>query len=163
MNHYLYSLLLISLATALVSLLSPAGERDGIAHGTRFLSSLLLIGLLLLPIKSGIEHLLLWQAEGIKLPFDTESNAQDHQEQLQEALDSTSKQYFTQMLTQTLELEFKIPSGELQCVVEWSEEENGRPTHVTLILSGSAIWKDAKQIERFTEELLGCPAQSAID
>ena len=163
MTSYLYSLLLISLAVALVGILTPNGTKDGIAKHMRLLCALLLIGVLILPIKNGIEKLMLWSSGEISLPKPEQSDREDYREEMQEALDNTSRQYVAQMLTQTLSRELEIPMGEVRCVMQWSKTDPTKPELVTLIFSGSAIWKDPKSAEAFVEDLLGCPCQSAIE
>ena len=163
MNSYLYSLLLISLAVALVGILTPNGSKDGIAKNMRLLCSLLLIGVLILPIKNGIDRLAAWSRGEINISTSEKNDAEDYREEMQEALDNTSRQYVSQMLTQTLSREFEIPAGEIRCVIKWKEEDPTKPELITLLFSGSALWKDPKAAEAFVEELLGCPCQSAIE
>ncbi len=160
MKSYLYALLLVSLATALAGMLSPDGEKGGMGKHLRLLSSLLLICVLILPLRDGIAYLVSWSQGELQIPGLEASEPDDYRDQMQENLDLASRDYFSQMLTKTLEQEFSITPGELRCIVRWEEET---PTRITVVLSGSAIWKDPQAIEDYVEALLGCPCQSAIE
>lgn len=160
MKSYLYALLLVSLAAALAGILSPEGEKGGILKHVRLLSSLLLICVLILPLKSGISYLFALQNGEIPLPDWVDSNEDERQEELQEHLDLVSKEYFTQSLTARLESEFSIATGEVRCMLKWNENT---PVLVTVVLSGKAIWKDPEAIESFVTALVGCDCQTAIE
>lgn len=160
MKNYLYALLLVSLATTIVGILSPNGEKSGMGKHLRLLSSLLLICVLIVPLKHGIAYLVSFSRGDINIPGLEKNDPNDYRDQMQNGLDLTSKDYFNERLTQTLEKEFSIATGEIRCIVKW---ENETPTLVTVVLSGSAIWKDPQVIETYVSSLLGCPCQSAIE
>ncbi len=164
MKDYLIGLLAASMIAALVGLLTPDGERGGIGKHVKLLTALFLVCVLIAPIGSAIEGLKKLFEGGIDLPGMEETPDQSYQEELSGALENASTAYFTQMLTQVLENQFQIPAGELRCAVSWeSVGEALKPTRVTVVLSGSAIWKDPRAIEDFVEELLGCNCVSAIE
>ena len=159
MKSYLYALLLVSLATAIVGILSPEGEKGGILKHIRLLSALLLICILILPLKDGISYLFALRDGEIPLPEWTDSFGKD-EEELQNRLDLVSKEYFADSLTARLEREFSIASGEVRCIVKWEDEA---PSLVTVVLSGKAIWKDPEAIENFVKSLLNCDCQTAVE
>lgn len=78
-------------------------------------------------------------------------------------MESASRSYFAQSLTQMLEQRFSIPAGEIRCTVRWQQDEELRPDRVTLVLSGSAIWKNPAEMEEFVTGLLGCECVTAIE
>jgi hypothetical protein len=81
-----------------------------------------------------------------------------------DALDEASRSYFSQMLTRTLSEKFSIAPGELRCTVEWGiKDRSPYPAHVTLILSGKAIWRDPTPLKAAVHALLGCSCDIAID
>lgn len=160
MKSYLYALLLVALATALVGILSPDGEKGGMGKHLRLLSSLLLICVLIAPLKSGISYLLEWSRGEIPIPGLKEPDPEGDRLQFQEQMDNASREYVCQMLTQDLEQEFSIPTGDVRCMIQWNGDT---PTLVTVVLSGSAIWKDPEVIEEYVSALLDCPCQSAIE
>ena len=165
MTNYLIALITGTFAAAVIGILTPNGEGDGIAKHVRLITSLFLICLLVMPIKEWIQTI-----DGIingrvddLFPYETSAEL-DYKEQMEEALGKSSKQYFTQMLSETLQSQFSIHEKELRCNIQWKEShEEFAPIRVTVILSGSAIWKNPKQIAAFVQELLGCECITAIE
>lgn len=160
MMNYLYALLLVSLAAAIAGILSPEGEKGGILKHVRLLSSLLLIVVTILPLKTGISYLASLGEGEVPLPEWVEVPGAEDPSELQEQLDLLSQEYFGQMLTERLEERFSIASGEVRCIVKW---DGDTPTLVTVVLSGKAIWKDPDAIEAFVSGLVGCECQTAIE
>lgn len=103
-----------------------------------------------------------WQSGDLTLPWLENVEENDYQEDMQEALDTASRDYFTKMLTQTLEQKFLMDVGDVRCAVHWSDGGSS-PEKVTVILSGSAIWKDPKEIQSFVTSLLSCECAVAIE
>lgn len=158
MTGYLLSLLGVSLAVALINLLAP----ESTAGHLRFISSLILVCVLIAPLPSALGKL-----EGIAGDLGGTADgdtAQDYAEELEEAMDSASRTYFAQTLTRMITDRFSLSDSEIRCAVRWVEEgEQLRPTKVTVILSGSAVWRDPSEIEDFVSSLLGCVCVSAIE
>ena len=166
MKAYLLTLLATSLIVALIGYLTPEGERGGLSKHIGLLSGLCLLCVLIAPLGNALTEVREALDGNLILPWeDSESESNSlGRDQLQAALDEAGDAYFTEMLTQTLEREFAIPSGELRCVAFWEHEEKGpRLQKVTVLLSGSAIWRDTAAIEAFVSNLLGCPCTSAIE
>ncbi len=165
MKEYFISVLGASLAATLVGILTPDGERGGISKLLKFLTSLFLICVIVTPLTEVVRSLQDIADGTLDLPGIEEEVKPDYEQQRDEALASASKTYFVQALTQMLEQEFSIASGEIRCIVTWTQTENGddRPKRITLVLSGGAIWKDPKRMEAFVTELLGCECVSAIE
>ena len=155
-------MLAASLVATLVSLLSPDGERGGVAKHTRLLTSLFLVCVMIAPLRGAISALQNWQNGEITLQWQEDVEENDYQEDMQEALDTASRDYFTKMLTQTLEQKFLMDVGDVRCAVQWSDGGSS-PEKVTVILSGSAIWKDPKEIQSFVTSLLSCECAVAIE
>lgn len=162
MRSYLLSVFLISIALSILSILAPEGEKGGLTRHLRLLTSLLLVCVLVAPLGTLLERLRGWAEGNPSLPGFEEASKEGYQNELQDALDSASRDYFTQSLTRTLEKEFSIATGQVRCKVFWEEGGNA-PQRVTVILSGAAIWKDPEAIEAFVTSLLGCPCQTAIE
>ena len=166
MTTYLTTLITASLTISLVTLLSPQGERAGIAKHMRLLTGLFLICLLISPMCRIIEEL--YNADGgtLQIPgIEQDQPSKDsYQEQLDQAMRQASTSYFTQMLTQMIESQFAISEGNIRCTVEWDRnEETSIPKRITVVLSGKAIWKDPREIEAFVTNLIGCECVSAIE
>ena len=164
MKSYFLSLIAASMIAALVGILSPSGEKGGIAKHVKLLTSLFLVCVLISPLKQTLSGLRDWINGVPELPSVEVPEKDPYKQQMEEALQGASTAYFTQMLTQMLEQQFSITTGEVRCNVQW-HSENGTltPVRVTVILSGKAIWRDPEQIEQFVQELLGCTCVSAIE
>ena len=164
MKSYLLGVLAASILAILVTQISPDGERGGIAKHIRLITSLFLICTLLSPIQAliqGLPNLI----NGIRLPDITDSAEQpNYQEQLDEALRQASKDYFTDMLAQTLCADLSLSQEDLRCHVSWDADcSELTPTRVTVMLSGRAIWKDPAQIRSLVSTLIGCPCDVIIE
>ena len=163
MKAYLLTLVSAAMVAALVNILTPSGERGGIAAHQRLITSLFLVCVLIAPLEGAVKVLQgLGDGDFTGLLQVDPPDRSDFDEQLNEALDSSSERYFTQMLTQTVSEAFAIPLDEIRCTVSWEETEHA-PARVTVILSGRSIWKDPHAIASFVTELLGCPCDTAIE
>ena len=159
MQTYLLSLLGGALAAALVGILAP----EGASRHIRLVSSLFLICVLVAPLPKAIGSVSSWFEELEEAADAGESGGGDYAAQLEAAMESASRSYFAQSLTQMLEQRFSIPTGEIRCTVRWQQGEELRPERVTLVLSGSAIWKNPAEMEKFVTGLLGCECVTAIE
>ena len=157
MKTYLLSLFGASITVILAEIIVP--ERA--SKFFRLVTSLFLVCVLIAPLPRAVKAIqaltdeLLTRAEEDPLLGSYDSEMQD-------ALDGASRTYFVQMLTATVSERFGIKSGELTCSVTWDGEDELCVKRVTLILSGSAIWKDPAPMEEFVSGLLGCECVSAI-
>ena len=164
MGTYLISLIAAALVASLVGILTPEGERGGIARHMRLLIALVLLCTLIAPIKETITSLMDFAGGESPLPEIGDVGEEDYQKELEEAMSISSKTYLIQLLTQALEREFSITSGEVRCAVRWSDGgSEARPTLVTVILSGRAIWCDPTPIEQYVTSLFGCECVTAIE
>ena len=164
MNNYILTLLGTALVFAIVGILVPTGERGGIAKHVRLVAALIWICVLTAPVCSAIAEVRDWMASGEWLPLPNDTEQQAPQEIFDGVLNEASTAYFCDMLTQTLEQTFEIAPGEVTCRVEWSQNEGQlTPAHVTVVLSGRAIWKSPHEIESFVRTLLECDCSVAID
>ena len=163
MKAYLLSLIIAALVAALVGILAPSGERGGLAAHQRLITSLFLICVLIAPAENVLNVIQsLTTGDLSMIGLEEVPDKKDYQEQMNDALSASSERYFTQMLTQTICEAFSIPTHEINCSVSWNKSE-GKPTRVTVILSGTSIWKDPHAIEAFVTELLGCECIMAIE
>ena len=161
MQAYFISLLTTALVGILIGMLCPDG---GLAKHVRLLSALVLVCVLISPLKGAIEALRNFAENGIELPIGDSTQSEDLRNQFSEATDEASKSYFTQMLTETLEKEFSMPTGTVRCSIIWKKSgEQLSPSRITVILSGSSIWKNPHEIETFVTTLLECECVTAIE
>ena len=160
---YIISIFATALLITVADILAPAGSGSGLSRHLKLVTSLVFVCILISPTVSFVERIREF-ANG-NWEFDIEGDVKDHySSELQDALDNTSKEYFEEMLKETLCKEFEIVEDDLRVHVEWAGEgENLRPTKVTVILSGKAIWKNPAKIEEYVSSLLNCDCVSAIE
>ena len=158
MKEYLLSLLCASVVITLVGILAP----NATASQLKLIGSLFFICILAAPIPRVLESIpdLMQELTGVSEKEDLE---EDYREQTNAALESASKTYLAQTLTSLLEQRFSIPTGEVRCMILWEDGDAVRPQKVTVILSGSAIWKNPNEIEATVRELLSCECVTAIE
>lgn len=158
MQKYLLSVVGVSFAAALTRLLSPRGERDGLIKAIRLLTAILVIFVLIAPLRSVVGGIADWFGT-----LSTDGVIDDLRESAEAGRDDLTRAYLTERLTRRLEEDFGIAEGDLTCFAEWEDGETLRPLRVTLLLSGGAIWKDARAMEEEVTTLLGCPCESVIE
>ena len=164
MTAYLLSLLSAACIAALIGILAPEGEGGGIARHLRLLIALILICLMISPLGDVLGMLTDFANGDYTLPNSDTVSREDYQKQMEEALSTSSKVYFVQLLTQALEREFSIETGNVRCAVHWNDSaEETTPERVTVVLSNAAIWKDPEPIENYVTTLLGCKCITAIE
>ena len=147
MKAYLLTLIAAAILAILASQLVPDGERGGISKHVRLIASLFLICVLLSPVQTLIKNLPSLSDVNFFPSADENEYDAAYREQLQEAIDKASADYFTDMLTQTLCTELSVSQEELRCKVFWDTAKGEpTPTKVTVMLSGRAIWKDPAEI-----------------
>lgn len=164
MKEYFFSLFLAATLIALVGILSPGKAAGGIARHLRLLSSLFLLCILISPLTNALDGIFAWLQNGGAPPLLEDSPQTDYGELASDALDEASRAYFAQMLTLTLSEKFAVSPEELHCTVEWEiTDGESSPSHVTLLLSGKAIWRDPTPLKNTVQALLGCPCDVVID
>ena len=160
MASYCLSIFAAALAGALIGILSPSG---GLSKYLRLAVSGFLLCALLSPLPALLSHF--QELPDPLLPNAPSTDQEEYESILEGALQENAKTYFTQMLTQTLCRELSVSEGELRCRVLWDESTPGSilPLRVTVILRGSAIWKDPQPIKDMVIELLNCECVVAIE
>ena len=158
---YILSIFATALLITVVDILAPTG--GGLSKHFKLVTSLIFVCMLISPTVSLAKKLEEF-ANG-NWEFDIEGDIENHYaEELQNALDDASREYFEGMLTKTLCEEFDIAEGDLRTHVEWNNDgENPHPQKVTVVLSGKAIWKNPAKIEEYVSSLLDCDCVSAIE
>ena len=146
MGTYLITLITASLVAAVVGILTPDGERGGIAKHMQLLISLALLCMMIAPVKDAIAALTELAGGEWVAPELGETQEEDYREKMEEAMQNASGSYLAELLTDAL-----ATDGAVQ------------PSRVTVILSGRAIWVDPAPIERYVSDLLGCECVSAIE
>ena len=160
---YMISIFATALLITVVDILAPTGTGGGLSRHLKLVSSLVFVCILISPTVSLAQRL--GEFANGNWELDIEGDIEDHYaEQLQNALDDASREYFAGMLTKTLCEQFDIIEDDIRVHVEWiGEGENLRPKKVTVVLSGKAIWKNPAKIEEYVSTLLDCDCVSAIE
>ncbi|MBQ7391359.1 MAG: stage III sporulation protein AF [Clostridia bacterium] len=160
---YMLSIFATALLITVVDILAPTSTGSGLSKHLKLVTSLVFICILISPTVS-LAQRLDEIADG-NWELDIEGEMEDHYaEELQNALDDASRQYFEGMLKETLCQEFEIAEDNLRVHVEWQNENNDwHPKKVTVILSGKGIWKNPAKIEEYVSSLLDCDCVSAIE
>lgn len=160
MASYCLSIFSAALAGALIGILSPCG---GLSKYLRLIISCFLLCTLLWPLPSLLSRFL--EDPSTLLPDLPKADPEEYESLWDGALQENAKDYFTQMLTQTLCCELSIEEGNLRCRVLWDETDPEAilPLRVTVILRGSAIWKDPEPIKDLVKALLNCECAVAIE
>ena len=160
---YLLSIFATALLITVVDILAPSSAGSGLSKHLKLVLSFVFVCVLISPTVTLAERLLAFSNGDWEL--EIEGDLKDHYSQeLQNALDDASKDYFEDMLTLTISQEFDILEDNLRVIVEWDGVgESLRPHKVTLILSGSAIWKNPAKMEEYVSSLLNCDCVSAIE
>ncbi|MBQ9773186.1 MAG: hypothetical protein IJW30_00805 [Clostridia bacterium] len=164
MKAYFITLVSAALVAALIGILSPDGERGGIAKHVRLLTALFLLCVLISPLKGALEWVQGLQDAEVPFLDGGASDGTDYDKLLAETMDEASRQYFAQSLTETLLTQFSMKAGTVRCAVQWETAEDGiAPRLVTVFLSGESIWKNPHEIEAFVEKLLSCPCETVVE
>lgn len=164
MKEYIVSLFAAALVAALIGVLSPEGEGGGISKHMRLLTALFLLCVIVAPI-GGLIGTLEGVLDGTESLPGVEGDAEEgYREELENALSSAAKPYFANLLIEAVKKEFSIPDGEVRCAIRWRDGEgSATPERISIILSGSSIWRDPSEIEKFVRERVGCECVTAIE
>ena len=160
---YLLSIFATALLITVVDILAPSGAGGGLSRHLKLVTSLVFVCILISPTVSLAQRLGEF-ARG-EWNWEIEGDIEDHySSELQNAMDTASKEYFEEMLKKTLCEQFEILEDDIRTKVEWvNTAEYLRPQKVTVILSGKAIWKDPAKIEAYVSSLLNCDCATAIE
>ena len=158
MSAYFLSLLGAAMLTGVVGVLLPGGS-SGIAKHVRLICALVLFCILASPLPKLISEI-----RDFSFSAPDSQKEESFDQAAQKALDAASRAYFVRALTAHLEQTFEIKEGEICCAVQWGDgEAEGKPTSITLLLSGSARWKNPHELKSYLEKLLDCPCEVAIE
>lgn len=165
MRNYLMGLLVLALCCAVVELLSPAGEGNGIGKHVKLMSALCLLCVLTQPLTQLLregatlpERLQGW-VDGIS-PGDGESDEQ-YAERWEEECERLDVSLAAETVAELLETEFGLAAAD--CRVELILSESNTISKVRVALSGQAIWVNTHEMETYIERMLGCPSMIYIE
>jgi len=162
-KEYLISVIAAALMAALVGILAPEGSGKGLSGHVRLLGALFLLCVLLAPLRGAADSLADWMRGEVTLDLPSGDSEEDYGNELESAIRAASWEYAADLLSERLETEFSLPTGEVRCLLHRSDPNAEHPERVSVILSGSSIWKDPARIEAYVEALLGCECAVAIE
>ena len=150
MTAYLLTLFGSALAVALVDLLVPERGRKTV----RLISALFLLCVLSAPLPRAFRAI---------RDYTIPDAREEYTQKMKQAMESASRTYFARTLTELIGEQFALAEGSVRCEIEWEADNETVPKKITVILSGSAIWRDPEKIESFVEDLIGCECVTAIE
>ena len=154
MTAYLLTLFGSALAVALVDLLVPERGRKTV----RLISALFLLCVLSAPLPHAFRAI-----RDYTIPGAAQDAREEYTQKMKQAMESASRTYFARTLTELIGEQFALAEGSVRCEIEWEADNETVPKKITVILSGSAIWRDPEKIESFVEDLIGCECVTAIE
>ncbi len=166
MAPYILTLLVASLAAAVVELLAPRGEGGRLAGHVRMIAGLFLLVALLDPLQKGIE-LLQSAADGeltedilSALPDDTPI---DYESTFHAGLSAVGARETEAWVSSTLASSFSVPATDAIVAAVCETVDGGLIiTEVRIALSGSSLLTNPHPIETYFEEQLGCPCYVTV-
>lgn len=159
MKEFLFSLFGSAFLVSIFGILAPVGQKNGLQKHLRLLFSLFLVCAFLLPLPALLKKVSLLPSE---FSLQSEEESEKNQLLFENALESASKVYVSDLLKKNLEEKYSLSEKNLRCVILWKENSD-EPESVTLFLSGKAVWKDTADMERYVEGLLSCPCVCVIE
>lgn len=154
MTAYLLTLFGSALAVALVDLLVPERGRKTV----RLISALFLLCVLSAPLPRAFRAI-----RDYTIPGAAQDAREEYTQKMKQAMESASRTYFARTLTELIGEQFALTEGSVRCEIEWEADNETVPKKITVILSGSAIWRDPEKIESFVIDLIGCECVTAIE
>lgn len=167
MNQYILTLLMASLAAALVELLAPRGDGGRIAGHVRMIAGLFLLVSLLTPLQKGIAYIQN-VADGsfhdeMLSTYVPDHTAEDYEAAFGATLSSVGQKEIETWVKTALADRFSIASE--QATVEAVCRSDGQTLAISEIrigLSGSASLTDPHPIESYITEQMNCPCYVTV-
>ena len=160
MREFVMLLLIMGMVSAIVTILTPEGERGGIGKLVRFVAGACLIAVCISPMISFIERLAHFEFSEI-LP--SESIDIEYESVLENGYLYAEMENTREGIKRILGERFDIDPSEVEVSLNLTAEDGNRRIEKMLVtLYGQAIWKDTGEIERYFEELFDCEVITAI-
>lgn len=156
MKQYLLNILTLSLACGLLDMLTPAGEREGLRRGVRLLAGLCLLCVMIRPLTDLRDAVLsldlgAW-ARGAEHEAETE-----YERLMEQKLTAVSRaQLHEDVLTLLCE---QLGIARENCTLTLEMDDTAQTLtvrRVWIVLHGSAVLRDPREISAAVEAALGC-------
>ena len=153
MGEYLFSIVALSSAAALLSYLSYPGELEATAKRA---ISLILVFFIVSPLPALVDSI-----EEIRLPDFSEEEYAGELEDYMEAVDEA----FASGIRTLISDKFSLASADVSVTVAGVDITEMKAKRISILLSGRAVLSDVKRIEEYIESLgLGeCEVRTSID
>ncbi len=156
MNKYLLTIIITSISIGLCNIIIP--KQSGLDKSVKFIGMLIILATVLSPIIDGIKNINDETVDLVKdkLSFDAEKEKDKYEFILEDYLSDYSYDLVNDYIKNELNIKFDIASEE--CEVNLSivnEGENKKISHVQVLLSGAAIFKNPYDIEQYVSSMLG--------
>ena len=149
MQEYLVALAGMSVLIALVCALVPS---QGQAH-VKLLCSLCVVCLICVPLVHTAKDISQGEWEIPEEWMEPEAQEPDYGQ--------VADRLLVGQLQVLLEQKFGLGAEQCRILAQWDEQD--KVTHVTLVLSGKAIWQDPDPIRAYVQQLLGCACTVVLD
>lgn len=167
MNEYIYSIVCLSTAVGMVSVLCPEESRQGIKKYVRLIGAVCLLCALIKPVSELLDAIKKFDADELSNMIQPEGEVYDKYESIyQNYLDGHYGNNIGQAVKDCLFEKFDINNEDCRVNTEF-EDINGdgvrEPKKITVILSGRAKFNDPDAISKLVLNVFGCACVVAIE
>ena len=172
MSKYLYSVICTVAAAGIAMISLPGESRSGMKKHVGLICSLCVLCIIISPFSELINNISDFLESGGEAMFgqigkEDKAELYDEYESIyNKYLDGGYGNNIGQAVKDSLLKKFGIPSDQLRVLTEFSDKNGDgarEPCKITVILSGSSIFREPREIERFISELFECMCVCAIE
>ena len=165
MRAYIYSVVCMAAVGGIVLIVSPDGMRSGIKKHIRLICSLCMLCVMISPVTNLLESI-----RDIGHRVDEPDDDGYLQGIYESIYDASSEGYFGDGVGNAVKDQlferFGISPRECRTLVEFCDENGDgfrEPKKITVILSGSSVFRDPRQIEGYISGKFGCQCVCAVE
>ena len=165
MRGYLYTVVCMAALSGVVLLVAPDGVKSGLKKHIRLICSICMLCIMISPISRVVD--------GIKNIGDMiiEPDKEDGLHSAYESMyEEKNEENFSEVLEDAVKEELKnalsISANECRTIIEFSDvDDDGfrEPVKITVVLSGTAIFKNPRNVESIIFGKFGCDCVCAIE
>ena len=166
MSGYIYSIVCASAAIGIVCVISPEGS---VKKHLRLVCALCLLCILIGPMSgviNDVKGFLSEEGEALLDEISGEALRGEYENIYEKYLENGYENNVGQAVKSSLLDRFGIPESECRVNVEFADKNGDgikEPSKITVIFSGSSVFRDPKEIKFFVSELVGCECVCAVD
>lgn len=169
MSKYLYSLICTVSAAGIAMILLPGESRSGMKKHVGLICSLCVLCIIITPFSDLINNISGFLESGGEVIFgqiDKEAIYDEYESIYNKYLDGGYGNNIGQAVKDSLHQKFGIPPNRLRVLTEFSDKNGDgarEPCKITVILNGSSIFREPREIEQFISDLFECICVCAIE